>query len=215
MPYFREQQSSATTLDGTISNPSLNTVFSGAALEKSGDIVADATESIHKLTIISDKERSEKSELQVLDNIEDKYSNKDQKDYKTDIKEVESKCQNEKETSINKKENSDDDSEKIIRGLSVTENSIINNEKSDKLQILMNRQISTNESIAHSFQYTSIPYMITSNTESGKLPLFSSWALTQLGSSSVYAHSSGVNQPGFVSNTRNLLPWDVPLKNTD
>ena len=153
--------------------------------------------------------------MKVLDNIEDKYSNKDQNDFKTDIKEVESKCQNEKEISINKKENFDEDSEKIIRGLSATEHSIINNEKSDKLQILMNRQISTNESISHSFQYTSIPYMITSNTESGKLPMFSSWALTQLGSSSVYAHSSGVNQPGFVSNTRNLLPWDVPLKNTD
>ena len=91
----------------------------------------------------------------------------------------------------------------------------INNERSDKLQILMNRQTSLNDSVPYSSQYSSIPHMITTNTEAGKLPMFSSWALTQLGSSSVYAHSSGVNQPGFVSNTRNLLPWDVPLKDTD
>ena len=37
----------------------------------------------------------------------------------------------------------------------------------------------------------------------------------QLGSASVYSHSSGVTQPGFLTNTKTLLPWDVPLRRTD
>ena len=93
----------------------------------------------------------------------------------------------------------------------------INNDNKEKLQLLANRQNTSTDSVSSSIkrEQASIPHMLTTNTGPGKLPLFPSWALTQLGSSSVYAHSSGVNQPGFISNTRNLLPWDVPLKNTD
>ena len=58
-----------------------------------------------------------------------------------------------------------------------------------------------------------LPTMITTSTiDSGRLPDFSSWALTQLGNASVYSHSSGVTQSGFLNNTRNLLPWDIPLR---
>ena len=91
----------------------------------------------------------------------------------------------------------------------------ISNENREKLQSLMNRQCSSSESVTGQASYHGIPHMITTSTGAEKLPLFPSWALTQLGSSSVYAHSSGVTQTGFISNNRNLLPWDVPLKNTD
>ena len=58
-----------------------------------------------------------------------------------------------------------------------------------------------------------LPTMTTTSTiDSGRLPSFSSWALTQLGNASVYSHSSGVTQSGFLNNTRNLLPWDIPLR---
>ena len=43
------------------------------------------------------------------------------------------------------------------------------------------------------------------------MPTFPSWALTHLGTSTIYSHSSGVNQPGFLNGTRVLHPWDVPL----
>ena len=73
--------------------------------------------------------------MKVLDNIEDKYSNKDQNDFKTDIKEVESKCQNEKEISINKKENFDEDSEEIIRNLRNQNHELENENTNLKSQI--------------------------------------------------------------------------------
>ena len=58
-----------------------------------------------------------------------------------------------------------------------------------------------------------LPTLITTSTiDSGRLPDFSSWALSQLGNASVYSHSSGVTQSGFLNNTRNLLPWDIPLR---
>ena len=102
----------------------------------------------------------------------------------------------------------------VSTGINAVAN-LLDNENKGKLQSLIKRQGSSSESVSCSLQYNGIPHMITTSTEAGKLPLFSSWALTQLGSSSVYAHSSGVNQPGMISGTRNLLPWDVPLKNTD
>ncbi len=44
------------------------------------------------------------------------------------------------------------------------------------------------------------------------LPAFPSWALTHIGSSTIYSHSSGVTQAGFLPGMRNLHAWDVPLK---
>ena len=61
-------------------------------------------------------------------------------------------------------------------------------------------------------EFQLLPHMLTKATPDGRLPNFPSWSLTQLGSASVYSHSSGVAQPGFLNNTRNLLPWDVPLR---
>ena len=117
---------------------------------------------------------------------------------------------------MQQEENHNDSAFSISKGISLaTDVAIMNNENKERLQQLMSRQCSSGDSVSTTSICNSIPHMITTNTEVGKLPLFPSWALTQLGSSSVYAHSSGVNQVGFVSNTRNLLPWDVPLRNTD
>ena len=44
----------------------------------------------------------------------------------------------------------------------------------------------------------SIPYMLTKNVENG-IPAFPSWALTHIGASTIYSHSSGVNQIGLIS----------------
>lgn len=49
----------------------------------------------------------------------------------------------------------------------------------------VNRQLSSVESL---------PHMLTRDTPPGKLPLFASWSLVQLGSSFLYSHSTGVNQ---------------------
>lgn len=69
----------------------------------------------------------------------------------------------------------------------------------------LKKQISTNESV--------ISHMLTRNpVEADKIPAFPSWALTHLGSSTIYSHSSGVNQSGLISGARNLHSWDVPLK---
>ena len=120
------------------------------------------------------------------------------------------------ELAIAQEKNANDSTVPIPKGISIaTDVTIMNNENKEKLQQLVNRQCSSSETILTSNHSNAIQHMITTTTDTGKLPLFPSWALTQLGSSSVYAHSSGVNQAGFVSNTRNLLPWDVPLRNTD
>ncbi len=68
------------------------------------------------------------------------------------------------------------------------------------------RQRNKSECVAH---------MLTKSTPPNQLPAFPSWALTQLGSSTIYSHSSGVNQPGMISGGRNLHAWDVPLKKID
>lgn len=137
----------------------------------------------------------------------------------TDVERSNEKISNETKNSnqlLRQDENPNDPALSISNGISLAADvAIMNNENKEKLQQLMYRQCSSSESVSAANQCNSIPHMITTNIEAGKLPLFPSWALTQLGSSSVYAHSSGVNQAGFVSNTRNLLPWDVPLRNTD
>lgn len=49
-------------------------------------------------------------------------------------------------------------------------------------------------------------------------PSFNSWSLVCLGPSSIYGHNVGIqNQPGFITNTNYLLPWDVTvvLENAD
>jgi hypothetical protein len=79
-----------------------------------------------------------------------------------------------------------------------------------KLQTLAN--LVTVDKQTTSIKIECIPYMVTKSCGPNMLPRFPSWALTHIGSSTIYSHSSGVNQPGFISGTRNLHSWDVPLK---
>lgn len=57
-----------------------------------------------------------------------------------------------------------------------------------------------------------IAHMLTKETPPGKLPAVASWSLVLLGNSSLYSHTTGVQQPGFASSSKFLLPWDIPLK---
>merc|ERR1719186_695742 len=57
-----------------------------------------------------------------------------------------------------------------------------------------------------------LSHMKTLGSPPGPLPDFSSWALVLVGSSHLYSHSSGLgSQPGFMSSSKFLLPWEVPL----
>ena len=82
-------------------------------------------------------------------------------------------------------------------------------ENDAKLQSLANLTKSPGESIK---KQSTLSHMLTLDLEIDALPTFPSWALTHLGTSTIYSHSSGVNQPGFLSGTRVLHAWDVPLK---
>ena len=53
---------------------------------------------------------------------------------------------------------------------------------------------------------------IQAKSAPGVKPEFSSWSLIMIGSSHVYSHSSGLgSQPGFMSSSKFLLPWEIPL----
>ncbi|KAL1497183.1 hypothetical protein ABEB36_008182 [Hypothenemus hampei] len=59
-----------------------------------------------------------------------------------------------------------------------------------------------------------LPGMLTLNSPSGLLPVFSSWSLVCLGASSLYSHNVGLPEayhPGFLNATNYLLPWDVTV----
>jgi len=57
-----------------------------------------------------------------------------------------------------------------------------------------------------------LTHMKTRGSQPGLKPEFSSWSLVQLGSSHLYSHGSGLgNMPGFMSSSKFLLPWEVPL----
>lgn len=57
-----------------------------------------------------------------------------------------------------------------------------------------------------------LPHMKTITSPPGLLPDISSWSLVLVGSSHLYSHSSGLgSQPGFMSSSKFLLPWEVPL----
>ena len=225
VPYYRELQPSSTVLDDTISKPNISAVFSGAALEKTADILAHTTEAISNITISSSMPSMEKVDSTItpsvtkiiadVDSSDSKEADTKNNEKETTMREIKLHTEKEEGSKANNERNPDYDDSSIAMDAKTAGYIVLSNENGDKLQMLMQRQYSANDSLTSCPQYTSIPHMITTNTETGKLPLFSSWALTQLGSSSVYAHSSGVNQVGFISNTRNLLPWDVPLKNTD
>ena len=66
------------------------------------------------------------------------------------------------------------------------------------LQSLANLMVSNDGLKKQSSMVESIPYMLTKNVENG-IPAFPSWALTHIGASTIYSHSSGVNQIGLIS----------------
>ncbi|XP_076035791.1 nonsense-mediated mRNA decay factor SMG8 isoform X2 [Oratosquilla oratoria] len=72
---------------------------------------------------------------------------------------------------------------------------------------MMVRQASTTEYL---------PGMLHSASHPGLLPRWSSWSLVCLGPSSLYSHNIGIcDQPGFLTGTNFLLPWDVTVKIED
>jgi len=58
-----------------------------------------------------------------------------------------------------------------------------------------------------------LPHMKTLGSAAGLKPEFTSWSLVLMGSSQVYSHSNGLGaMPGFMSSSKFLLPWEIPLK---
>jgi len=57
-----------------------------------------------------------------------------------------------------------------------------------------------------------LPHMKTQGSPVGLKPEFASWSLVLMGSSSIYSHSAGLGaMPGFMSSSKFLLPWEIPL----
>jgi len=57
-----------------------------------------------------------------------------------------------------------------------------------------------------------LPHMKTLGSPVGLKPEFASWSLVLMGSSSLYSHSQGMGaMPGFMSSSKFLLPWEIPL----
>ena len=58
-----------------------------------------------------------------------------------------------------------------------------------------------------------LPCMLHVNSPIGILPRYSSWSLVCLGPSSLYSHNAGLSdQPGFLTGSAFLLPWDVTVR---
>lgn len=58
-----------------------------------------------------------------------------------------------------------------------------------------------------------LPFMLHVHSPAGILPRYPSWSLVCLGSSSLYSHNSGLaDQPGFLTGSAFLLPWDVAVR---
>nr|CAG4641538.1 EOG090X02WG [Eurycercus lamellatus] len=58
-----------------------------------------------------------------------------------------------------------------------------------------------------------LPFMLHVHSPPGILPRYPSWSLVCLGSSSLYSHNSGLSdQPGFLTGSAFLLPWDVAVR---
>ncbi|XP_053213180.1 nonsense-mediated mRNA decay factor SMG8-like isoform X2 [Panonychus citri] len=102
-------------------------------------------------------------------------------------------------------EDDDDDDDEIGEGV----------DKSRDIQLII-REYNRSPHSSIFNQHSTIEYlpgMLHSQSPPGLLPKFSSWSLVCLGSSSLYSHNMGVqDQPGFISGTNFLLPWDVTVK---
>ena len=94
----------------------------------------------------------------------------------------------------------EDDAEIILE---VMENLQIDGKSPGKVSSLFSRAGSKEEFLT---------IMKTTSSPAGLKPEFSSWSLILIGSSHVYSHSSGLgSQPGFMSSSKFLLPWEIPL----
>ena len=94
----------------------------------------------------------------------------------------------------------EDDAEIILE---VIENLHIDGKSPSKVASLLSRAGSKEEFLTT---------MKTTSSPPGVKPEFSSWSLILIGSSHVYSHSSGLgSQPGFMSSSKFLLPWEIPL----
>ncbi len=83
------------------------------------------------------------------------------------------------------------------------------------LQSLANLTAGSSGKNKNSNRSRCISAMLTKATPANHLPAFPSWSLIHLGSSTLYSHSSGVGQPGFLTAAKHLHAWDVPLKKID
>lgn len=109
-----------------------------------------------------------------------------------------SKDENEENDDENEDEEDDDSFNEIVIKIGGETNVM-----KDKVMI---RQPSTTEYL---------PGMVHSSSPVGLLPLFPSWSLVCIGSSSVYSHSIGLPehiQSGFLTGANFLLPWDVQVR---
>jgi len=142
---------------------------------------------------------TEKLRLEVLENMEDvsEEASKDDTKIDEDIQDVEMKIdqvRSESDTPV-------EDEAEII--LEVLENLHIDGKSPSKVSSLLTRNSSQMEFLSH---------MKTLSSPTGVKPEFSSWSLVMIGSSHVYSHSSGLgSQPGFMSSSKFLLPWEIPL----
>ena len=94
----------------------------------------------------------------------------------------------------------EDDAEIILE---VLENLHIDGKSPSKVASLLSRASSQVEFLTSMKTLTSSP---------GLKPEFPSWSLVMLGSSHVYSHSAGLAaQPGFMSSSKFLLPWEISL----
>ena len=242
MPYYKETQTAARGLDSTLSQPSVSSVLSSTPTSNIKNSDGGVQSSI-KATTEAEGNTSLASRISITSPssaIEDeansmlapesnavppslqmaKTYNSENPEEKGNLEGRENvDCLEIKNIQVQMAENGntvDDPTLPVPKDMSAVASVVaLDNRNQERLQLLMNRQCTAVDSVTKAVPSIGIPHMITTSTEPGKLPLFPSWALTQLGSSSIYAHSSGVNQPGFISNNRNLLPWDVPLKNTE
>nr|CAG4642374.1 EOG090X02WG [Evadne anonyx] len=86
----------------------------------------------------------------------------------------------------------------------VEEESVIEVTDTQDLPTTSHQDVSTTEYL---------PCMLHVNSPNGILPRYSSWSLVCLGPSSLYSHNSGLSdQPGFLTGSGFLLPWDVTVR---
>ena len=145
---------------------------------------------------------TEKIKLEIVDKIEDSGPIVDVPEIEVDEpKEVEEDVGVGEDKEEKRVDTPAEDEAEII--LEVLENLHIDGKSPNKVASLFQRNPSQIEFLPHMKTLTSAP---------GVKPEFSSWSLIMIGSSHVYSHSSGLgSQPGFMSSSKFLLPWEIPL----